>query len=56
MFVKGPQKYHNRDVDFVGRLVGNTFSLNAYEYIRMLQGRENASFMTAHRASDEQAG
>ena len=22
--------------------------LNAYEYIRMLQGRENASFMTAH--------
>jgi hypothetical protein len=26
MFVKGPQKYHNRDVDFVGRLVGNTFS------------------------------
>ena len=22
--------------------------LNAYEYIRVLQGRENASFMTAH--------
>jgi len=22
--------------------------LNAYEYIRMMQGRENASFMTAH--------